>query len=250
MDLDLYGRVIWRFRRLVFGGVILAIALSVLSVAKVTSHGLVYRKPEIWQSTSSVLLTQHGFPWGRATLPSAEVGAGSEFADPTRFASLTDLYSQFANSDQVKQILRRHGAAKSWKLIATPVQPAITGGDLPVIQLAGQAHTPGDAVLATIRGRRAFLQYVAEQQQSAAIPSDQRIDIQTIQSATKPKVVIPRKKTLPIVIMLAVLTATFSLAFILENLRPREGLVAVSTPQRHRQRRAAAGTPPGSRTGT
>src|SRR5438067_844240 len=204
MDLGLYGQVLWRFRKLVFGGVFVAILLSILSVAKVTSHGLVYRKPEIWQSTSTVLLTQHGFPWGRATLPSAEVGSGSQFADPERFASLTDLYSQFANSDQVKQIMRRHGAPKSWKLLATPVQPANPNATLPVILLAGQAHSPKEAVDATKLGRLAFDQYVAAEQESAAIPDKQRIDIQTIQSATKPKVFLPRKKTLPIVILLAV----------------------------------------------
>lgn len=229
MDLALYSRVIWRFRKLVFGGVLLAILLAVLSVAKINSSGLVYRKPEIWQSTSTVLLTQHGFPWGRATLPSSEVGAGSEFADPTRFSSLTDLYSQFANSDEVKSILLSEGAKKSWKLLATPVQPVNpSAGLLPVILLAGQAYTPKEAVQATVLGRRAFLQYVAAQQQSAAIPENQRIDIQTIQSATVPKVFLPRKKTLPIVILLAVLSATFGLAFVLENLRPRTPSVALA----------------------
>lgn len=247
MDLGLYGRVMWRFRKLVFGGIVIAILLSVLSVAKVTSGGLVYRKPEIWQSTSTVLLTQHGFPWGRATLPSAEVGAGSEFADPTRFSSLTDLYSQFANSDQVKSILLSEGAKKSWKLLATPVQPVnpSTGG-LPVILLAGQAYTPSEAVKATVLGRRAFLQYVSQQQQSAAIPDNQRIDIQTIQSATVPKVFLPRKKTLPIVILLAVLSATFGLAFVLQNLRPRGASVVVAQqkpPQQQQQQQHPSTVP-------
>ena len=70
MDLSLYGRVIWRFRWLVALGLILAIALSVLSIAKVSSHGLSYRKHEIWQSSSTVLLTQHGFHLGARRRPS------------------------------------------------------------------------------------------------------------------------------------------------------------------------------------
>ncbi len=248
MDLSLYGKVLWRFRKLVIGGVVFAILLSILSVAKVTSGGLVYRKPEVWQSTSTVLLTQHGFPWGRATLPSSEVGQGSEFADPTRFASLTDLYSQFANSDQVKAMMRRRGAPKTWKLLATPVQPANPSSTLPVILLAGQADTPGDAVKATLLGRSAFLEYVAQEQRSADIPGSQRIDIQTIQSATIPKVFLPRKKTLPIVILLAVLSATFGLAFVLENLRPRAAPVKIAASpvqQQGTQRRPAR-----SRTGS
>jgi hypothetical protein len=231
VDLALYGRVLWRFRTLVVGGSALAIALSVLSVAKITSHGLVYRSPEVWQSTSTVLLTQHGFPWGRATLPGSEVGAGSQYADPTRFSSLTDLYSQFANSDQVKQILRRDGAKKSWKLLAKPVEPTNPASALPVILLTGQANSPAEAVSATVLGRKAFLEYVAEEQAGAAIPENQRIDIQTIQSATKPTIFTPRKKTLPIVILLAVLSATFALAFVFENLRPLEAPVPLPQSQ-------------------
>jgi hypothetical protein len=247
MDLGLYGQVIWRFRKLVIGGFVCAILLAVLSVAKVSSNGITYRKPEIWQSTSTVLLTQNGFPWGRATLPSAEVGAGSEFADPTRFASLTDLYSQFANSDQVKKLMRKRGAPKSWKLLATPIQPVNPASTLPVILLAGQAYTPSEAVKATLLGRSAFLQYVAEEQSSAQIPRNQRIDIQTIQSTTVPKVFLPRKKTLPIVILLAVLSATFGLAFVLENLRPRTVSVAIAPPQVQPQ--APVRRPAGSRIG-
>ena len=80
-------------------------------------------------------------------------------------------------------------------------------------------------------GRSAFLQYVAAQQRSAAIPENQRIDIQTIQASTVPKVFLPRKKTLPIVILLAVFSATFGLAFVLENLRPRAASVAIAPSQ-------------------
>ena len=246
MDLGLYGQVLWRFRKLVFGGVLCAILLAILSVAKPTSSGLVYRKPEVWQSTSTVLLTQHGFPWGRATLPSSEVGAGSQYADPTRLSSLTDLYSQFANSDQVKKLMRSEGAPKTWKLLATPIQPVSIGATLPAILLAGQANTPSDAVRATVIGRSAFLQYVAAQQRSAAIPQDQRIDIQTIQASTVPKVFLPQKKTLPIVILLAVFTATFGLAFVLENLRPRAASVAIA-PSQVPQREAKVRRPAGSR---
>ena len=45
MDLALYGRVLRRFGPLVATGVILAAGLAILSLARVTSHGLSYRKP-------------------------------------------------------------------------------------------------------------------------------------------------------------------------------------------------------------
>ena len=55
----------------------------------------------------------------------------------------------------------------------------------------------------------------------AAIPPNERVDLQVLQNATAPILLQPRKKTLPIVILLAVLSATIGLAFILENARPR-----------------------------
>jgi hypothetical protein len=218
MDLSLYGRVLWRFRWLVATGLILAILLSVLSVAKVSSHGLSYRKHEVWQSSSTVLLTQHGFIWGRAVVPPTEAGSTS---GPGWLSGLTELYAQFANSDQVKVLMLRDGASKDWTLTATPVIPSGSSSALPVIALTGLAYSPSGAVKATLAGRTAFLQYVQSQQALASIPNNQRVDLQVLQNVTPPVVVQPRKKTLPIVIFLAVLSATIGLAFILENARPR-----------------------------
>ena len=228
MDISLYGRVIWRFRWLVALGLILALALSVLSIAKVSSHGLSYRKHEIWQSSSTVLLTQHGFIWGRAVVPPSQAGATS---GPAWLSGLTELYAQFANSDQVKQLMLRDGASKNWTLTAAPVIPSGSSSALPVIALAGLAYTPAGAVQATLAGRTAFLQYVKSQQAQAAIPNNERVDLQVLQNVTPPVVVQPRKKTLPIVIFLAVISATIGLAFILENARPRVKPVALAAPE-------------------
>lgn len=211
MDLGLYGRVLWRFRLLVLVGLVLAVALAVLSVARVTSDGLTWRKQQRWQSSTTLLLTQHGFPWGQISAPS----------DPGRFASLTDLYSQLAGGDEVRALMRAHGAPRSWTLTALPLTPRTPSAVLPLIALSGQAPSSGGAVKAAMAGRRAFLEYVAQQQASAAIPDRQRIDVQVVQNASSPTLIQPRKKTLPIVILLAVLSATVALAFVLENVRPR-----------------------------
>ena len=218
MDLSLYGRVFWRFRWLVLCGILLAILLAVLSVAKVSSHGLSYRKPEVWQSSTTLLITQNGFPWGRTVIPAAQVGATG---GPGWLSGLTELYAQFANSDEVKAQMLRDGASRNWTLTAAPVIPSGSSSALPVIALAGLAYTPAGAVKATLVGRTAFLQYVKSQQVLAAIPKSERVDLQVLQNAEPPTLVQPRKKTLPIIIFLAVLSATVGLAFVLENARPR-----------------------------
>jgi hypothetical protein len=230
MDLSLYGRVLWRFRWLIAVGLILATVLSVLSVAKVSTHGLKYRKPEVWQSSSNVLLTQKGFPWGRSSLPAQE--GSSQFGGPGWLSGLTELYAQFANSDQVRAIMLRSGASPLWRLTAAPVIPSGSSSALPVVALAGMAYTPKGAIEATLAGRAAFIRYVSSQQALAAIPNGDRVDLQVLQNATPPVLVQPRRKTLPIVIFLAVMTAAIALAFVLENARPRVTPVAtLSTPE-------------------
>ena len=228
MDLSLYGRVIWRFRWLVALGLILAIALSVLSVAKFSSHGLSYRKHEVWQSSTTVLLTQHGFIWGRAVIPPTQAGSTG---GPAWLYGLTALYAQFASSDDVKALMLHDGASKNWTLTAAPVISSGSSSALPVIALAGLAYTPAGAVQATLVGRTAFLQYVKSRQASAAIPDNERVDLQVLQNATPPVLVQPRKKTLAIVILLAVLSATIGLAFVLENARPRVKPVTLAAPE-------------------
>ena len=63
MDLALYGRVLRRFWLLVLVGLTLAAALAILSVARVSSDGLSYRSDEVWQSTTTLLLTRKGNPF-------------------------------------------------------------------------------------------------------------------------------------------------------------------------------------------
>ena len=221
MDLALYGRVLWRFKAVVALGLVLAVGLSILATAKITSHGLQYRKPVVWQSSTSLLLTQRGFPEGRALFPPAVPDKQYPYADTGRFASLTELYAQFANSDEVKAIMRKNGASQKETISAAPVLPTSPTALLPVIALYGQGGSAAQAVDATQRGRAAFLEFVHAQQASASIPDNARVDIRVLESVTPAVVIQPRKKTLPIVVFIAVLSAAIGLAFVLENLRPR-----------------------------
>jgi len=175
-----------------------------------------------------LLLTQPGFPYGRSEIPST--APGTVPPQYTNLASLTDLYSQFANSDEVKRLMHQEGAPKTWTISALPAVPTIQGGNLPVIVLSGHANSASASVSAVVYGRQALNEYVQRQQQLAKIPHNQRITLQIVQAATEPAVFAPRKKTLPIVVFLAVTILTIGLAFILENLRPRVRAVTPAEP--------------------
>jgi hypothetical protein len=230
VDLQLYGRVLWRFRVLVACGLALAVMLSFLSLMRVSFAGgmpkLAFRQHQQWEADTMLFLTQQGFPWGRAVQgytqgkPSQGV-APVPIGDIQRLSGLAILYSELANSDQVKQ-LAGQGEKIHGKVEATPYVPtnAPLGTTLPLLQITALASTPQLAISFANRRTDAFRKFLDDKQGYAQIAPSDRVDIAVLQHARKAKLVAGRKKTLPIVVFLAVMIAVVGLAFILENLRP------------------------------
>lgn len=242
MDLRLYFAVIWRFRFVVLVGALLAVALMVLSLARVSfANGrphLAYRQSEGWTSQSTLWVTQAGFPLGRAVYDKFFKGGTAaaptivpQFSEPTRFASLATVYTSLVSSDAVYDIVRRSGPLRGSLVGTQPTLPGNSSLTLPFVHIAGTARNPGDAVAITRRGTAALIEYVKEQQRVNRIPPEKRIVLQVIQRPEGAALTKPRKLTQPIVVLIATLMATIGLTFLLENLRPRARLIELGTPK-------------------
>jgi len=222
VDIALYARVLWRFKFLVLGGIVLGVALAVLSMAKVTfAHGkpaLKYRTPPTYASFATVLINSgKGFPWGSA------VGASGTGA----LDSLSIFYSHLASTDPVKQRLHLL-PGESAGMLVSPVLDASQGAcciTLPMLSIEGYAQTASLAIDVARRGTQAFIGYISERQQAARIPASQRVSLQVLNPAIGAVVISKRKKTVPILVFGLVLAAAVGLAFLLENLRPSVRLV-------------------------
>jgi hypothetical protein len=231
MDMALYVRVFWRFKFLVATGIILAISLAFLSYMRVDlqngSPKLSYRGNEEWASYARLFVTRRGFSWGSSIIgpkggtESQASAIGSQISEENRFASLAILYSSFADSDAVRAIMRRQGPIRG-KVQAAPL-PATDQGNifLPLISIAGIAHTPEASKKLASRAATAMLQYIQHQQESNGIPPDQRIDLVVVNRAGDTKLLKGRPKTLPAIVFLTVMLATLGLALLRENLNPR-----------------------------
>jgi hypothetical protein len=251
VDLNLYFRVLWRFRLIVAAGFVLATAIAIASVAKVGfadgSLSISYRQHQTWQATTRLFVTQQGFPWGRTVLPgdptsvpATSTSSGLQFADPTRLAGLAVVYAQLINGDLIQRQIRK-SVPPGTVLSAAPVTDPVTNIPLPLVAVTSVGHTPAQAARVSRAGADFFQSYIAHQQASAGIPLKQRILLQVV--STEAALIAGRKKTLAIVAFLAVLIATIALAFVLENLRPRIRAVAPVTAAAPAERVGTAAAP-------
>ena len=112
MDIRLLLRLIRRFWYLAFLGVLLAVAATIFSAARLdtATWQLKYRQQLEYQSTS-VLLVDGNRPSWLYAVPPATTGTsttaspvGGSIADPARLGGLTSLYGYFVQSDAVRKL--------------------------------------------------------------------------------------------------------------------------------------------------
>jgi hypothetical protein len=263
VDLNLYFRVLWRFKVIVAAGLLLAFALAFLSYASVRFDGfppsVKYRDAEKWESLATIGVASQSFEPGsvltpelrsfleapRAGDPTAEAGGQKPDIDPaklTSFARLNEITVQamaLATSDAVKRIMAKQGRING-VLQTFPV----TAGDslVPFITFSAIAASPKAALALNERHVAAFKTFFSERQRQAGIQADERVVIETVNAPQSPTLLEGRKKTRPIIIFLTAMIAVLGLCFVLENLRPRVREVAPSSrrdlPEQRTQSRA------------
>jgi len=242
VDLQLFGRVLLRYRFVMVLGLLLAGALAFLAYVRVdfvdSKPVFSYRDSELWQDRATLLLTQGGFPEGRSVfLPTPEKPKKDSEAESTeppyyagqgRFNELTEIYAQIATGDAVRARMLRRGPING-SFGASSIRGA-AGGGTPLLQLFASAETPAKATALTERATAALLAYLGSEQARASIPANQRVDIEVLTRSGQLLLLEPRKKTLPIVVFLAVLVMTTALVFTLENTR-KQASVSVMRPE-------------------
>jgi hypothetical protein len=228
IDIALYADVLRRHRTIVLVGAALTIGLVVLSIARVSPSGISYRSPQIWSNQATLVLTQEGAPELRSVLPTPVTGGNSSLADTSRFAGLIDVYTTLATSDPVIRALERRGLIDAAQLenganpiSAVPVVSTVGGGTTPMMIISATAPTSGTATALTRAATTAFLKEVTSRQLAARIPVKDRIQLRVVKAADEPKLVKPRSKAVPILVLLGGLIATAGVAFTRENVARR-----------------------------
>src|SRR4051794_18979849 len=191
MDLIRHFDVLKRGRSVIAIGLLVAIAVAVLATFRVSSAGLGFRKPETWQQSTKLLLTQPGFPWGRSVLPgtasaeeqSAAVGDGKEklqFADPSRLAYLAWIYSHFLMGDEVRTMLKDKPEGMDIQAGPLSAGGSMSAASLPIIGLTTTATTAREARHLNDEVHLALEDYLTKQQRDSRTPVTDRVVISTV----------------------------------------------------------------------
>ena len=231
MDFKLFLAVIKRYKRMVIGGVVLAVVLSVLSYGTPSLKGgmptVIPRGSEIWQGGAELLISQVGFPYGRAVTqvtPANGSTPAQPIGDYNYMASLSSVYAALANSTSVQ-----HQAAAQAGVTLCPstlpcgsVQSAEVdnisdGAPLPLITVISSAPTAAAAAKLAVSTVSVLRGDITQQQNASGTPADQRVELQTIKSGSPATLAKGPSKSIPILVLFAIVSASIALAFIRNN---------------------------------
>jgi hypothetical protein len=229
VDLAVYFRVLRRHRLLVAGGILVALTLSLLSLARLDFDGLKpdlsYRESEVWISSSTLFVTQDGFPWGRSILDDVIKVGGKDglppayiprYGDPGRYAGLAQLYAALARSDGVRHAVLKN--ARSGTRYETDVAKSADNSTvLPLIYMNGYGPTAASAEAIANRAATTFQAYLARQQASNDIPPERRVQVVPISQASDAELFAGRSLVRSAFVFLLVLTVFVAVAFVAEN---------------------------------
>ena len=236
MELNQLVRAITSHKRVAIAGLIAAFGFALLAQVRVSPFGdpmFAYRRHAVWSSKITIQLTQQGFPEGR-------VLQGGEQRDT--LIALAPLYARLANTDQVRARMKRLGPIRGGIKIVQLVDD--NQSTLPLLELRSFAFAKSSAASRVKRQADAFIGYIQAQQRANGVNPKNRVILKTVKGPSNPKVVVPRKVTLSIVVFMAMLVATGGLILALENLKRRGSKPAMIAPDEKPSLEAIPPAPP------
>lgn len=231
MDFKLFIAVVKRYKRIVIGGTILAVVLSVLSYGMPGLKGgkptVIPRGSEVFQGQAELLISQAGFPYGRAVdqyTPGSQTSPSEPIGDENYMANLSSVYAAVANSTSIQQkVAKESGIAVCPSLqpcatvVAAEVDDISDGVPLPLITVTSSAPTAAAAVKLAATTVSVLESDITQQEASSGTPVSQRIQLQVLKNGSPATLTKGYSKSVPILVLFAVIAASIALAFMLNN---------------------------------
>ena len=193
MDLIAYWNVVKRQQRIVVIGLCIAAALAFASMVKPTASGISWRTPPVYDATTTLLVTQPGFPEGRVGDPSTDPSA--------QLANLALVYSRLAGSDFIERAVSRKLKIEEPDYEAVPLA-GTDGRPLPLLQIRAFESSPEGAVALANGVSNALRNYLAREQADNRITGEDRVELTVNEESQEADVFQGVRLTRPIMVFL------------------------------------------------
>jgi hypothetical protein len=245
MDFKLFFAVVRRYKRVVIVGAVLGVVLSVLSYGMPGLKGgkptIIPRGAETWSGEAQVLISQAGFPYGRAVtqvVPGKGTSTPAEpIGDVSYMSNLSSIYAALANGSDVQRAVAKAthvalcpltigpigtatptpGPVPCSSVVAAPLAQPGTGVPLPLLTLTSSAPTEAQAAKLATSTIAVLRNAITRQQAASDTAVDQRVQLQTVNTGATATLTQGPSKSIPILVLFAIVAASIALAFILNN---------------------------------
>ncbi|HET6865196.1 MAG TPA: hypothetical protein VFH80_04700 [Solirubrobacteraceae bacterium] len=245
MDFKLFFAVVKRYKRMVIAGVVVGVVLAVLSYGMPSLKGgmptVVPRGAEVWEGEAQVLISQAGFPYGRA-VTQVVPGKGTSIpaqplGDVSYMSNLSSIYAALANGSDVQRAVAKAthialcpltigpigtatptpGPVPCSSVVAAPLAQPGTGVPLPLLTLTSSAPTATQAAKLATTTVAVLRNEIARQQAASGTSVDQRVQLQTVNTGATATLTQGPSKSVPMLVLFAIVAATIALAFMRNN---------------------------------
>lgn len=218
----------------------------VLAIGAVVAAGVAFfmvyngEKP-VYTAVARLFVTSGEAPYLRTTVPrytDVPIGTGGtqttsrpltqvlDAPDTRTLVAATNVYPLLIESDDVARLRTElygdlPGEVKAQAIFSGATATRYQASEIPVIELFATADKPGDAIGLAGATSKTFRQWMSREQNKAGIDVKQRILIQELEAPTSAAPTGGGGIGLPVLAMLAILTAFGAGAIMLDRLYPR-----------------------------
>jgi hypothetical protein len=235
-----YGPALRRFWWILLLGAIVAAGAAVLmrySVEPTFPPKFTEREKPLYVARGRLFVTSGQAPYLRTAVTRFEevpIGGGesatfSRVTDPPDVKTLVDaanVYPLLIESDDVSHLRDDiygplPGAVTAQAIFATATASRYQPSQIPVIELFATADTPDDAVALAAATSKAFQRWIVREQNRAGIEPKQRILVQELEAPSGTSAIGGGGIGLPVLALMAILTAFGAVAIMLDRMYPR-----------------------------
>lgn len=236
-----YGPALRRFWWVLALGALFAAAIAILMVYKVEGGSLVKREQPVYTAVARLFVTSGEAPYLRTSVPRyTEVPIGTsgtqtterpltqvlDAPDTRTLVAATNVYPLLIESDDVARLRTELYGDLPGEVTAKAIFSGATANryqpsEIPVIELFATAPRSRDAIELASATSKTFRRWMSREQNRAGIDVKQRILIQELEAPTDAVATGGGGVGLPVLAMLALLTAFGAGAIMLDRLFPR-----------------------------